>query len=190
MQADRSTILFSARLVQLEASSKVGSWTVLTLPGNASAELPSRGLIKVEGTIHGFPFRAALEPDGQGSHWLKVSKALRDAADVGIGEMVTVEITRVEAEPEVRAPIELRNALAAAPRAQALWAQITPLARRDWILWITSARQPKTRLSRIEKACSMLASGKRRVCCFGGLNWLTQDHPSVEIWLPLASRKK
>ncbi len=27
-----------------------------------------------------FPFRAALEPNGKGSHWLRVNKAMRDAA--------------------------------------------------------------------------------------------------------------
>jgi hypothetical protein len=36
----------------------------------------------------------------------------------------------------------------------------------DWIHWITSARQPATRSKRIADACDMLASGKRRVCCF------------------------
>jgi hypothetical protein len=87
--------------------------------------------------------------------------------------------------------MDLLKALAAAPRAQALWADITPVARRDWILWISTARQPKTRAQRIEKACSMLASGKRRVCCFGGLNWLLKDHaPSVEKWRPLPKSAK
>jgi hypothetical protein len=39
-------------------------------------------------------------------------------------------------------------------------------ARRDWIQWTTSAKQPETRTRRIKNACSMLAGGKRRVCCF------------------------
>jgi hypothetical protein len=139
----------------------------------------------VEGTINGFPFRAALEPDGKGSHRLRVNKAMQDAAGAEAGDAVTVEITRTGEEPEIRVPMDLRKALAAASLAQALWADITPNARRDWILWISSAKQLETRKSRIEKACSMLASGKRRVCCFGGLNWLSKDHASVETWLPL-----
>jgi len=51
-----------------------------------------------------------------------------------------VEITRAGEEPEIRVPMDLRKALAAAPLAQALWADITPIARRDWILWISSAK--------------------------------------------------
>ena len=190
LRETKSTICFSAKLFCPEADEKIGAWTPLTLPKNASAKLPSRGMTMVEGTINGFPFRAALEPNGKGSHWLKVSKALHDAAGADAGDTVTVEITRAGEEPETRVPVELRKALAAAPLAQALWADITPLARRDWILWISSAKQRETRRLRIEKACAMLASGKRRVCCFGGLNWLVKDHAaSGETWIELPNSK-
>lgn len=189
-QETKSTIRFSAGFFPPGTETrKIGSWTLLTLPENASARLPSRGAIAVEGTINGFPFRASLETDGQESHCLKVNQALHDAAGADAGDKVAVEITRVEDEPETRVPMDLSKALAATPPAQTLWAEITPIARRDWILWISSAKQPETRQGRIEKACSMLASGKRRVCCFGGLNWLTKDHPTVETWLPLPSSK-
>lgn len=142
----------------------------------------------VEGTINGFPFRATLEPNGKGSHRLRVTKAMRDAAGAD-AEDTAVEITRAGAEPETRVPMDLRKALAAAPLAQAMWSDITPIARRDWILWLSTAKQPETRGRRIEKACDMLASGKRRVCCFGGLNWLMKDHPASETWLPLPNSK-
>jgi hypothetical protein len=190
LQETEPTIRFSAKLLRPEATGKIGSWTLLTLPQNASAKLPSRDMTMVEGTVNGFPFRAALEPNGKGSRCLKVNKAMQDAAGAEAGDTVTVEITRLGEEPEIRVPMELRAALAAAPLAQALWVNITPMARRDWILWISSARQPETRTSRIEKACSMLASGKRRVCCFGGLNWLRKDHATAGgTWLPLPSSK-
>jgi hypothetical protein len=120
----------------------------------------------VEGAINGVPFRATLEPDGQKSHWLKVNRKLREAAGVDAGDVVTLEIAPLEQEPEPRLPSDLRKALAAAPKARALWSDITPIARRDWIQWIVSAKQPETRARRIENACEMLASGKRRVCCF------------------------
>src|ERR1700680_2673310 len=185
-QETKSTIRFSAKLFRPKSTEKIGSWTILTLPKNASAKLPSRGMTTDEGTINGFPFRAALEPNGKASHWLRVNKAMRDAAGADAVGTVTVEITRAGEEPATRVPMDLRKALAAAPLAQTLWADITPIARRDWILWISSAKQPETRRRRIEKACSMLASGKRRVCCFGGLKWLTKDHAtSGGTWLPL-----
>jgi hypothetical protein len=120
----------------------------------------------VEGTINGYPFRATLEPDGQRSHWLKVNRKMREAAGADVGDVVTLEITLAGAEPEPKVPADLRKALAAAPKARALWSDITIIARRDWIHWITSAKRPETRARRINNACEMLAAGKRRVCCF------------------------
>jgi len=63
-------------------------------------------------------------------------------------------------------PTDLRKALAAAGKAKAQWRDLTPIARRDFISWIESAKQSETRKRRIEKACSMLAAGKRRPCCY------------------------
>ncbi|PYL82920.1 MAG: hypothetical protein DMF23_11140 [Verrucomicrobia bacterium] len=65
-------------------------------------------------------------------------------------------------ESEATLPVDLRKALAAAPVAKAQWRDLTPIARRDFISWIDSAKQPETHRRRIEKACSMLAAGKRR----------------------------
>jgi len=67
---------------------------------------------------------------------------------------------------EPRLPKDLRKALAATPVAKARWRDLTPIARRDFISWIDSAKQPETRRRRIERACSMLAAGKRRPCCY------------------------
>jgi uncharacterized protein YdeI (YjbR/CyaY-like superfamily) len=67
---------------------------------------------------------------------------------------------------EPRVPTDLRKALAATSKAKAQWRDLTPIARRDFISWIDSAKQPETRRRRIEKACSMLAAGKRRPCCY------------------------
>lgn len=183
---DQITIRFRSKLFRPEETEKIGSWALLTLPKNASAKLPSRSMMMVEGTINSFPFRAALEPNCEGGHSLKLSEALRDAAGADTGDTVGVEITRVGEEPETRMPVELCKALRVAPRAQASWVDITPMARQNWILWVTTAKQPETRMRRIENACDMLASGKRRVCCFPGLAWLTRDYVKpTETWLPL-----
>jgi hypothetical protein len=104
LQETKSTIRFSAKLFRPKANEKTGSWT-LTLPKNASAKLPSRAKTMVEGTINSFPFRAALEPNGKGSHWLEVNKTMRDAAGADAVDTVTVEITRAGEEPEIRMPM-------------------------------------------------------------------------------------
>jgi len=69
-------------------------------------------------------------------------------------------------ESAPRMPTDLRKALAAAPMAKALWGDLTPIARMDFVSWIDAAKQPETRRRRIERACDMLVSGKRRPCCY------------------------
>jgi uncharacterized protein YdeI (YjbR/CyaY-like superfamily) len=65
-------------------------------------------------------------------------------------------------ESEPRVPTDLRKALAATPMAKAQWRDLTPIERRDFISWMDSPKQPETHRRRIEKACVMLAAGKRR----------------------------
>jgi hypothetical protein len=101
LQETKLTIRFSAKMFRLKANEKTESWT-LTLPKNASAKLPSQGMTMVEGTISGFPFGAALEPNGKGSHRLRVNKTMRDAAGADAVDTVTLEITRAGEEPEIR----------------------------------------------------------------------------------------
>jgi uncharacterized protein YdeI (YjbR/CyaY-like superfamily) len=69
-----------------------------------------------------------------------------------------------ESEPAV--PADLGKALAATAMAKTQWRALTPIARRDFVSWIDSAKQPETRKRRIARACSMLVAGKRRPCCF------------------------
>jgi hypothetical protein len=161
-----ATIRFEAKLFRPDATANLGSATLLTLPKDASAQLPSRGMTVVEGTLNGFPFQAALEPDGQGSHWFRVHKTLCEAAGADVGDTVTLAIEPVKECPEPKVPADLENALAANPEAHTLWMAITPLARWDWIRWIGAAKQQETRKRRIEVACSKLKAGKRRPCCF------------------------
>lgn len=120
----------------------------------------------VEGTINGSRFRAVLEPDGKGSHWFRVDKTMRKAARADAGDTVTLAIEPAREWPEPKVPADLKKALAAVSQAHALWMDITPMARWDWIRWIGAGKLPETRRRRTEKACSMLKAGKRRPCCF------------------------
>lgn len=157
---------FEATLFAPDPTEKVGSGVVVALPLAISANLPSRGMVLVKGTINGTPFQAVLEPDGKGSHWFKVSDALRAAANADVGDTVTLEIEPTQDWPEPTVPTDLAQALAAEPSAQALWRAITPLARWDWIRWIGATRNPRTRQRRVDLAIDKLTHGKRRPCCF------------------------
>lgn len=165
MAKPTAVIEFKAKLSR-PATPKGAAWSFLVLPVAASAKLPTRSMVTVEGRLEGQPFQATLEPDGQGSHWLKIGKALREAAGVAVGDSVALEIAPVGKEPEPKVPADLRRALTSDADAKATWTDITPLARRDWIHWITSGKKAETRGKRIATACDKLARGKRNACCF------------------------
>ena len=65
-------------------------------------------------------------------------------------------------------PMDLKAALRSNPGALATWADITPLARNEWICWIETAKKSETRAKRIAWGCESLEEGKRRPCCWPG----------------------
>jgi hypothetical protein len=142
---------------------KIGSSTILLLPKDASAKLPSRGMVLVEGTVNGTKFLTPLEPDGRGSHWLRADKILGQTAD---GDSVTVELEPSKDWPEPTLPIDFKKALAADPEASDIWADITPMARWDWLRWIASTNREETRKKHVVVALSKMKAGTRRPCCF------------------------
>lgn len=67
-------------------------------------------------------------------------------------------------------PTDLKNVVIANSKALLVWKSITPLARNEWICWVTSGKKVETRNIRIQKAISKLSSGMRRPCCWAGCN--------------------
>ncbi len=65
----------------------------------------------------------------------------------------------------MKVPTDLQTVLASKTVAT-LWDALTPIARRDFITWVTSAKQSETRKKRITRTRQMLMEGKRRPCCY------------------------
>ena len=65
-------------------------------------------------------------------------------------------------------PTDLQKAITSSKIVKALWEDITPLARNEWMCWVISSKKVETRNIRIEKAISKLKGGMRRPCCWAG----------------------
>ena len=65
-------------------------------------------------------------------------------------------------------PDDLRAELLDVEGALALWEDITPLARNEFICWVEDAKKPETRKRRIRRTREELEEGKRRPCCWPG----------------------
>ena len=140
--------------------------TILRLPDEASARLPSRGQIAVKGVMNGHDLQAVLEPDGRRGHWLKIDTKLRQALAASEGDTVELAVEPAEGWPEPDIPQDFQAALAGALDICGLWESITPMARWEWVRWINATGNPQTRERRVDAGISKLRSGKRRPCCF------------------------
>lgn len=152
----KSTVIFTSEF----------SGSSLSLSKNTSVKLPT-GKISVQGMIGVFAFQAVVENGA-----IKITRAMNDMLDLTEGDEVKVEIVRINDEPEVRVPADLRKAFDVNKKAKETWEDITPLARRDWIFWMISAKKQETREKHIVKMIDMLSHGKRRVCCFAGVHFV------------------
>ena len=116
--------------------------------------------------MSGSRFRVLLQPNGEGSHWFVIDDTLRKAIGAKDGDSLDIEVEPTKNWPEPKVPSDVKAALANDPRAHQLWADITPMARWDWLNWMDLVKQYETRQARPAKLCSMLKAGKRRPCCF------------------------
>jgi len=88
-------------------------------------------------------------------------------------------------------PVDLKKALISDSKALGLWESLTPLARNEWICWVTFVKKEETRKDHVKRVISELKAGMRRPCC-----WLGCLHrkdksisPSVQWALNRQSKK-
>jgi uncharacterized protein YdeI (YjbR/CyaY-like superfamily) len=67
-----------------------------------------------------------------------------------------------EAKAPAETPADLRNALDANPPAAATFDAFSPSCRREYVEWVTEAKQAATREKRIAQAIEWMAEGKKR----------------------------
>lgn len=65
-------------------------------------------------------------------------------------------------------PKDLRETLLKNKELLKLWNGLTPLARNEWICWVTIVKKSETRKDHIKRLAEDLQSGKRRPCCWPG----------------------
>lgn len=78
-------------------------------------------------------------------------------------------------------PDDVRTMIVSEPKVYALWHDITPLARSEWICWMTSGAKAETRTKRIAVGKSKMLGGMRRPCCWAGCPHNPNRKPFVPI---------
>lgn len=87
-------------------------------------------------------------------------------------------------------PADLERAILTNESVLALWQDITPLARNEWICWIENAKKDETRKRRVEVGMSKMKSGMRRPCCWVGCIHRTDKPISASVQWVLDKQSK
>ena len=82
-----------------------------------------------------------------------------------LSDMTKLTIRMVSSMP---LPADMSTALQADAKALAAWQDITPLARNNWIYWVTIVKKVDTPKEQVERLVTQLKEGVRRPYCWPG----------------------
>jgi bifunctional DNA-binding transcriptional regulator/antitoxin component of YhaV-PrlF toxin-antitoxin module len=143
---------------QLEQSGRGGGqWIVVPFDAR---EAFGEARPPVRGTVGGTPFRSRLAVYG-GRTYLGLRREIREAAGVGVGDLVEVVLELDDEPREVVIPPELEAALGVDADVRATFDALAFTHRREYAEWIDGAKREPTRALRAAKAVAMLRKGVR-----------------------------
>src|SRR4051812_46867029 len=121
----------------------------VTIPFDVEKTYGSKGQIKIKAWFDTHPYRGVLANMGTGSHILGLRKDVRAAIKKTIGDSVDVILEKDEEERVVEIPDDLQKAFLKAKKAQAFYETLSYTNRKEYAVWITSAKKVETREKRL-----------------------------------------
>jgi hypothetical protein len=122
----------------------------------ARSETAKAKYIPVAAIVNRCSARTTLVPAGGGRFRMQINTALRKAARVDAGDLVSVELRLDRASRSLPVPPDLRAGLKSVPKAKKAFDALAPGHRRHFIQWFDSAKSPEARQRRLERAFDVL----------------------------------
>jgi len=141
---------------KLTPTPRGGGGCLVPVPRDVAAELGLKGMPKIQAVIAGQPYRGSLMPMGDGTWCLGVLKSIQEAAGVGFGDTVMVELTLDTAPRKVEPPPDLARAIARDKRMAAAWEALSFTNKKEMALSLVGAKKPETRERRLAAAIAKL----------------------------------
>jgi hypothetical protein len=142
----------------LTATPRGGGGCFVPVPIDVAAKLGLKGFPKIQSVIAGTPYRGSLMPMGDGTYCLGVLKSIQEAAGVGFGDTITVELELDIAPRTVEVPPDLAKALKHDKKAAAAWTALSYTIRKEHARGLEGAKRPETRERRLAKTLEFLRS--------------------------------
>ncbi len=83
-------------------------------------------------------------------------------------------------------PADMKKVLNSNPDVLSRWNSLTPLARNEWICWVTIVKKADTRKEHLKRLSEDLLDGHRRPCCWPGC---PHHRPSAKKWFSKEKKK-
>jgi bifunctional DNA-binding transcriptional regulator/antitoxin component of YhaV-PrlF toxin-antitoxin module len=112
--------------------------------------------MRVVASLNGIDFNTSTYPWKGTGLYMGLPKATREAARVGVGDEVEIEVARDDRPRVLELAPELRAALAAEPVLRARFDGLSFSRRRELADPVADAVKPETRAARVEKALARL----------------------------------
>ncbi|HLB44823.1 MAG TPA: YdeI/OmpD-associated family protein [Candidatus Limnocylindrales bacterium] len=126
------------------------------IPADVATALGGLKQMRVTCSLNGVAFRSSTYPWHGRELYVGLPKATREAAGVGLGDTVELELARDDSPRVLELHPELDAALAAEPALRARFEALAFGRRRELAEPVAQAVKPETRAARIEKALARL----------------------------------
>ena len=133
-----------------------GGGCLVPVPRDVASKLGLKGMPRIQAVIAGQPYRGSLMPMGDGAWCLGVLKSIQEAAGVGFGDTVTVELELDTAPRVVEPPADLARALARDKTMAAAWDRLSFTNKKEMARGLEEAKKPETRERRLTSALAKL----------------------------------
>jgi hypothetical protein len=123
-----------------------GGGCLVPVPREVAAKLGLKGMPKITSVI----------PMGDGTYCLGVLKSIQEAAGVGFGDTVTIELELDSTRRVVEPPADLAKAIAGSKAMAEKWEKLSFTNKKEMALSLTEAKKPQTRERRLSAALAKL----------------------------------
>jgi hypothetical protein len=130
--------------------------TYVEFPFDVQKEFGTKGGVKIRAEFEGHPYRGSLTKMSGGCHLLGLPKHIRAAIGKKAGDTICIKLIKDEEPREIAPPPDLAQALLHSREARSFFESLSYTNRKEYVLWIESAKKDETRRDRVKKSIELL----------------------------------
>lgn len=142
----------------LPIKSTGGGGFYVEIPLDIHATFGTKGQVKIQATFDGEPYRGILSNMGMGCHVLIILKEIRKKIGKGEGDTVNVCFWQ-DTEPRILTVPDDMTQLLQTHDLQSFYDSLSFTNRKEWVVWITGAKQAATREKRLLAMVEKMKNG-------------------------------